>query len=113
MLQAHTPLAHAEPWLLEHSVLKRVANESGLTPAQVCIQWNLKHGVPVVPKCSSDHHASEILQAAAGGGGAPVLTAAQMKWLDALTPPGQSGRRKIKPPFMTGPGTKRHIYGWS
>ena len=33
-----------------------------LTPAQVVLQWNLRHGVAVVPKCSSHTHAIELLQ---------------------------------------------------
>ena len=113
VLQAHSPLAHAAEWLLSHAVVRRIATESGLTSAQLCVQWNLCHGVAVVPKCSSREHAREILVAAGADGGAcPVLTASQMKWLDSITPPGSAGRRAIAPPFMFKKGASAHLYAW-
>ena len=117
VLQAHSPLANGKEWLLQHAVLRRVATESGLTPAQICIQWNVRHGVAVAPKCSSSQHARELLSAAAPHGGrAAVLSAAHMKWLDAIVPPGGQGRRTVAYSVMLKPnsnnGATWPIYGW-
>jgi len=70
-VQAHTPLGgtrssshnsvNNENEILEHAVVKRVARETGLTPAQVVVRWNLQQGVLVVTKCSEEDHAKEIL----------------------------------------------------
>ena len=116
-LQAHTPLGSGNPKVLGNAVIRRVGEESGLTPAQVCLQWNLRHGVAVVPKCSSDEHARQALQATAAGSGnraqGPVLSPAHMKWLDEVTPPGAEGFRVCKGgTFMIPGGAKRELYGW-
>jgi hypothetical protein len=127
VLQAHTPLGHAHSWLLEHDEMRAVACESGLTAAQIAVQWSLAHGVALVPKCSSLLHARELLAAAhanaaggssvgagvgAGVGGAPVLSSRHMKRLDSLVPPGAAGKRAINPSFMSRPGPSGHLYGW-
>ena len=126
VLQAHTPLGQGKPALLENAVLRRVSAASGLTTAQVCLQWNLRHGVAVVPKCSGAPHAAEIHAAGtttttttttprlAEGGGADalprgVLSPEHMRWLDALRAPGTGGTRFIRGPP---PGAKAHLYSW-
>lgn len=127
VLQAHTPLGQGSRRLLEHAGVRRASEASGLTPAQVLIQWNLRHGVAVVPKCSSAHHARQLLEAAeleppAGGKGGHGrrLTPQHMEWLDAITPPGEPGHRWItggapgvplERGFMRG-GANAHLYGW-
>ena len=116
-LQAHTPLGQGQAQLLDHPVLRRASHATGLTPAQICIQWNLCHGVAVAPKCSSAQHAQELHDAARGvgaghGSGSGALTPSVMKWLDAMAPPGQAGKRWIRPNFMTQPAPQRALYGF-
>lgn len=103
VLQAHTPLGGGDAALLQHAVVRRVADESGLSPAQVLLQWNLRHGAAVATKATGEAHCAEALGACA----AP-LGAAHMKWLDGITPAGEPGRRFLCPPFMRGTGA----YAW-
>jgi len=108
VLQAHTPLGQgtaAGP--LGHAVVRSVAVESGLTPAQVLLQWNLRHGVAVVPKCSTDDHATQLLSATR-----VLLSGAQMAQLDAIVPAGQTGTRILNVGFMKGSTPKIALYGW-
>lgn len=48
---------HAESWsplmnaqILDDETVKAVASETGKSPAQVIIRWNIEHGVVVIPK---------------------------------------------------------------
>ena len=79
---------------------------------QVCILWNLQHGCAVVPKCSSEDHAAELL-AAASLSAAP-LPEERMAAIDAITSLGGVTRPKrfIAPPFMMSPGPRGASYGW-
>ena len=110
LLQAHTPLAHGHNALLKHPAVRAVAAESGLSVAQVLLQWNLRHGVAVVPKCSSAAHAAECLAAAPPA--AAALTGGQMQALDGICAPGGRVHRVVAPPFMTRPEAVRAGYGW-
>lgn len=59
-----------------------------MSVAQVLVQWNVRHGVGVVAKCSSAAHAAELLDAARTH--APrQLSVAQMEVLDMISPPGE------------------------
>lgn len=111
VVQAHTPLVQGRPELLQHNdaAVAKVSSSSDQTPAQVLLRWNLQHGVPVVPKCSSAAHQHEALAT-------KPLTPLSMKALDAISdrssssngvgssssspPPKQ--RRFVTPPFMYG-----------
>ena len=101
VMQAHTPLGHGAAAVLRHDTVQRVAREAGLAPAQVLLQWNLRHGVAVVPKCSSITHANEVL--AAMPPAAPALSAAQMEAIDAIGNGSNGGpmgsKRFVNPPF--------------
>ena len=106
VVQAHTPLGQGHAALLAHPVVSSIARQSGLSAAQVVLQWNLRHGVAVAPKCSSHRHAVEVMQAQS-----VPLSAAHLRSLDGIVPEGAAGRRWIDPPFMRG-GAQSHIYGW-
>ena len=110
VVQAHSPFAHGHEWLMRHAIVVKVASEARMTPAQVLIQWNLRHHVVVAPKCSTESHARDILEAASGA--SPMLTPSQMKWLDSITPPGAKMRRCVNPPYMWKPGPQGRHYGW-
>lgn len=92
LAQAHTPLGQGSEQLLEYHVVKKVATESGMTAAQVCLQWNLQHGVPVAPKSKNPDHMKEIMSC-------KTLSPAHMKELDAV---GKFPKRFLDPPFMRG-----------
>lgn len=101
VLQAHSPLGGAGAGgkrLREHPVIQKVANEAGLSACQVLLGWNLRHGVAVVPKCSSGLHAAECLAAARH---APKLSAAHMRQLDTLSQ-SEVPMRVVNPSFMVG-----------
>ena len=109
VMQAHTPLGgqdgHAV--LFQHSLIRRIAGDARRTPAQVLVEWNLRHGVAVVSKCSSDEHADQLLEVASSG---PRLSPEQMKWLDAITPPGQPVQRWCRGP--AGMRDRNAMYAW-
>ena len=82
--------------------------------AQVLIQWNLRHGVAVVPKCSTLDHAAQILDAAPPA--AVPLSPVQMRAIDAIGNGANGGpvgrKRFICPPFSalcsdSTPGVRR------
>ncbi|KAL1507429.1 hypothetical protein AB1Y20_008268 [Prymnesium parvum] len=106
VVQAHSPLGQGRAELLQHEVIRRVAQESGLSPAQVLLQWNLRHGVAVVPKCSSVSHATEILNSVAPA--TTRLSPAQMELIDTLAP---AKKRFVNPPFMSG-GLASSSFAW-
>jgi diketogulonate reductase-like aldo/keto reductase len=101
VVQAHTPLGHGAAAVLRHDVVLRVAREAGLAPAQVLLQWNLRHGVAVVPKCSSLIHANQVL--AANPPAATALNAAHMEVIDAIGNGANGGpmgnKRFVNPSF--------------
>lgn len=95
VLQAHTPLGQGQADLLEHATVTQIAGETGTTPAQVVLAWNLQQNVAVVPKCSSSEHMQDVLASRNLD-----LTPEQMKALDEIG----SGKRFVAPPFMFGSG---------
>lgn len=104
VLQAHTPLGNGKARLLQHEVVVRVAQASGLSPAGVLLRWNLTHGVAVAPKCSSKAHANDVLEAATG-----TLAPEHMAALDAI----ETTYRVVDPPFMgrgAGPNAARYRF---
>ena len=109
LLQAHTPLGHGKQALLGHPTVARIAGESGLSPAQLVLQWNLRHGVAVVPKCSTRAHAAECLDP-----GSPSLTAEQMQALDDIATSGTGGHQRfVSPGWMTSAEAVQAGYGWA
>ena len=61
-IQAHTPLGQGKDQLLGNEVVKKISEETSLTPAQVVLMWNLQQGILVVPKCTQASHGKEILE---------------------------------------------------
>lgn len=56
---AWSPLAKGARWLADDPVVRQVALETGLTPAQVVIRWHLDRGVIVLPRSTSKTHLCE------------------------------------------------------
>ncbi|PTI73774.1 aldo/keto reductase [Staphylococcus succinus] len=59
---------HAESWsplmnaqILDDETVKAVATETGKSPAQVIIRWNIEHGVVVIPKSVTPSRIEENL----------------------------------------------------
>ncbi|KAL3908193.1 MAG: hypothetical protein SGILL_008574, partial [Bacillariaceae sp.] len=82
VMQAHTPLAQGSEALLGNTVVQTVAKETSLSPAQVVIAWNVQQGVAVVPKCTQEAHAKEMMQVLSAATKSTVLSPEQMKALD-------------------------------
>ncbi|KAL3940741.1 MAG: hypothetical protein SGBAC_004773 [Bacillariaceae sp.] len=98
LLQAHSPLGHANDEILNHPILQRISSETSMSTAQVAIRWNLQHGALVTPKCSTSNHANQILSTVA-------LSKDHMKTIDSM----DTGRRFVNPPFMY--GTAAYCWG--
>ena len=106
-MQAHTPLGgQGREDILKNAIVKQVAKETGaLTPARVVVQWNLQQGVLVVPKCSQECHAKEILGTK---NTQTILSPKHMRALDSLDDK-KNQKRFIAPPFMYG---SKAVYCW-
>lgn len=68
-----------EPVLFEDAVILAIANESGLTAAQVLIAWAIGRGTIAIPKSSNEERLRENLAAAEA-----QLTPEQMQRIDSL-----------------------------
>mmetsp|Transcript_31941 Transcript_31941/g.37231 ORF Transcript_31941/g.37231 Transcript_31941/m.37231 type:complete len:781 (-) Transcript_31941:169-2511(-) len=93
-IQAHSPLGQGE--LLEHDVVKKVSGRSGMSPAQVLLQWNLLQHIGVVTKCSTKDHLVDVI--GAKNVTTPALSVQDMKDLNGI----QEQKRFVCPPFMYG-----------
>jgi diketogulonate reductase-like aldo/keto reductase len=101
LLQAHTPLGQGKSDLLQHEVIRTIATQNNLSPAQVVLQWNLQQGVAVVPKCSTQEHMEQVLaltDAASKTTTPRLLSAADMEVLNNVS----DKKRFVAPPFMYG-----------
>ena len=103
LLQAHSPLGQGNSEFLGHDTFTEVAKTNNLSPAQVVLQWNLQHGVAVVPKCSTQAHLHELSMLL--NGDSTLLPGTSMKLLDGI----EQRRRFISPPFMY---STKAIYAW-
>lgn len=54
-------LKEGDPVLIQDPVVVRIAEEKGLSPAQVLLQWQIEKGLSAVPKSSSPEHMAENL----------------------------------------------------
>ncbi|KAH6678873.1 aldo-keto reductase [Plectosphaerella plurivora] len=61
-LMAHQPLGGRPVSVLMFLQIKAVAEQLGMTPAQVCLAWSVQKGVPVVPKSVTEAHLVQNLQ---------------------------------------------------
>jgi DNA 3'-phosphatase len=101
VVQAHTCLGQGK--LLTHQVVVEVAKEAKLTPAQVLVQWNVRHGVSACCKAASKDHQEELLRPFHATESA--LRPEHMKALDDI----KEQKRFVAPPFMMVPGA---AYSW-
>ena len=65
--------------VLDHPVVRLIADAHGATPAQVVLQWHLAHGLHVVAKSARVERLAENLAATA-----LELTAGDMAAIDGL-----------------------------
>ena len=108
VLQAHSPLGGGK--LLMNSTVTKIAEESGMSPAQVLVAWNLQQNIPVVVKSSSPNHLSEIAALLHENTDDLALSAVHMKELFEMSlSPGFATQRFVAPPFMFRPGA---LYSW-
>ena len=56
-ITAYSPLARTEA--LTHAVILAISEETGRTPAQVCLNWLVQKGIIVIPKASSEKRLRE------------------------------------------------------
>ncbi|WP_397375661.1 aldo/keto reductase [Paenibacillus sp. EPM92] len=56
-LEAWSPLRQGQ--LLDHPVLKEIAEKHGKSVAQVILRWDLQHGVVTIPKSTKEHRIIE------------------------------------------------------
>lgn len=80
VVEAWSPLGRRA--VLDHPVLREVAERRGMTTAQVCLAWLLGHGVLPLPKSVDPVRMEQNLHAEA------VLEEREMKAIDALAPMG-------------------------
>ncbi len=60
LLQASSPLGNGR--ILQNEDLKRIAKEKGVSTAQLCLKWELKHGFVVIPKTVRKERLIENIQ---------------------------------------------------
>jgi len=92
LVQAHTALAQGSVDLLQHETISEIANECGLSCAQVILNWNLQQGVAVVSKSVSEVHLQQAIRLYAED----HLKPHHMKQLNSI----KQKRRFVSPFFM-------------
>jgi 2,5-diketo-D-gluconate reductase A len=75
--QGYSPLGTGEH--LDNSVVKRIADDTGHTPAQILIRWSIQRGVSVIPKSSNPDRINQNFKVLDF-----TLDAAALEALDAL-----------------------------
>ena len=88
---AYSPLGVGSNDLVNHPAVIQICKETGKTPAQVLLRWNVQRGVPVIPKASSKPHIEENFDGLFDW----RLTWDQKSELDAI----DSAKRFIDPSF--------------
>eukprot|EP01032_Pedospumella_encystans_P021319 gene21319-24188_t len=86
---------HTGSCLLVHDTVRRVAEETGKTPAQVLIRWALQRGTSVIPKSANPERIRENFQVWDW-----ELTAEQFHALNTLEPQ----TRMLRAEFLLKPG---------
>ncbi len=89
-IMGYSPLGHGN--LGEISVLKEVADRNKLTVAQVCLAWEMAHGVIPIPKSTSEKHLKSNLDAQS-----IQLSAEDIQKIDSIT----IQKRYVSPPFAS------------
>ena len=83
-VEAWSPLGRG--LVLDHPLLRSVADKHGKSPAQVCVRWCLQHGTLPLPKSVTKERIAENAQVFDF-----ALDAADMAAIDALPVLGHSG----------------------
>ena len=59
-IEASSPLGNGQ--VLSNEVLCKIAEKNGITPAQVCLKWALKHNAIVIPKTTKAERLAENIE---------------------------------------------------
>mmetsp|Transcript_13752 Transcript_13752/g.29583 ORF Transcript_13752/g.29583 Transcript_13752/m.29583 type:complete len:409 (-) Transcript_13752:535-1761(-) len=63
---AYSPLGgqscYVQNDLISNTLVAKVAQEAGKSPAQVLLRWNMQRGIPVIPKASSPEHLKQNIE---------------------------------------------------
>lgn len=54
VVEAYSPIAHGE--ILNHEIIQKMAEEYGVSPAQICLKYDLQLGLVVLPKTTNPEH---------------------------------------------------------
>lgn len=85
-----------EPTLLDHPVIRQVAEKNGMTAGQALLAWALTRGTLAIPKSVNPGRLQENFQAAD-----IMLNLADMQAIDSL----EAGYRFVDGAFFEGPGS--------
>ncbi len=77
VLEGYSPLKHTN---LRALALVRIAEEHGVTPAQVVLRWHVEHGIPVIPRSSKPERVASNFDIAGFS-----LTAGEVASIDGLS----------------------------
>lgn len=91
----------AEAWsplgaggILKHAGLAHIAAEKGRTVAEICLQWNLQHGILSLPRTTHEDRMGANLRL-----NEFLLTEEEMRAIDCLEPQEWSGKHPDTLPF--------------
>jgi len=90
ILTAYSPIGRGEA--LRHPTIMQIADETGHTPAQVCLAWTLSKGIVAIPKSSSKLRQEENLESVQ-----VKLSQSQIERIDSIIT--THFERLINPPF--------------
>ncbi len=62
-MTAYSPIGGGKGELLSDDVINEIARKNNATPSEVCLAWNMKRGVVVIPKSVNEVHIRENVRA--------------------------------------------------
>lgn len=63
VMTAYSPIGGGKGELLADDTINKIARKNNITPAEVCLAWNIKRGVVVIPKSVNEVHIRENVRA--------------------------------------------------
>ena len=63
VMTAYAPIGSGNDDLIEDEVIKKIAKRNGITEVEVCLAWNMKREVVVIPKSVNEKHIRENIKA--------------------------------------------------
>ena len=63
VMTAYAPIGSGHRDLLDNEVIKKIAKRNNISEVEVCLAWNMKRGVVVIPKSVNEKHISENIKA--------------------------------------------------